>query len=198
MYVTGHVAAINPNGISHKIYPNFTVYYIYQSFTSPFSSALTFLLMDTLTLHHIIRFYSYLALWHKGSTSPSFIWSIHSAFFPFHDKKYRCFYICILFIKFLADTYKCPILGPLVTLFRISADVSSGFQCWSGLCLIHASRGECNVHSLRSNSGATPTNLSMASITAGHFRHTLAEVKIALDCNGQSPAQKTNALPLYI
>ena len=37
---------------------------------------------------------------------------------------------------FLADTYTCPILGPLVPLFWLSGDVSSGFQSQSGFCLI--------------------------------------------------------------
>ena len=37
--------------------------------------------------------------------------------------------------KFLADT--CPFLGPLVPLFWISGDVSSGFQSQSGFCLIN-------------------------------------------------------------
>ena len=31
-------------------------------------------------------------------------------------------------IFFLSDTFTCPILGPLVPLFWISGDVSSGFQ----------------------------------------------------------------------
>ena len=42
----------------------------------------------------------------------------------------------ILFF-FLSDTFTCPILGPLVPLFWISGDVSSGFQSQSGFCLIH-------------------------------------------------------------
>ena len=40
------------------------------------------------------------------------------------------------FLKFLSDTYTCPFLGPLVPLFWISGDVSSGFQSQSGFCLI--------------------------------------------------------------
>ena len=43
---------------------------------------------------------------------------------------------------------------PLVPLFWISGDVSSGFQSQSGLSYLHHG-GECNVHSLRSTSGAT-------------------------------------------
>ena len=39
-------------------------------------------------------------------------------------------------------------LGPLVPLFWISGDVSSGFQSQSGFCLIHYfCGGKCNVHS---------------------------------------------------
>ena len=55
------------------------------------------------------------------------------------------------FLKFLADT--CPFLGPLVPLFWISGDVSSGFQS-SGLPYSHC-RGERKVRSPRSTSGAT-------------------------------------------
>ena len=36
------------------------------------------------------------------------------------------------FKVFLSDTFTCPILGPLVPLFWISGDVSSGFQSQSG------------------------------------------------------------------
>ena len=43
--------------------------------------------------------------------------------------------ICI--ISFLSDTFTCPILGQLVSLFWISGDVPSGFQGQSGFCLIH-------------------------------------------------------------
>ena len=57
----------------------------------------------------------------------------------------------LFFLKFLADT--CPFLGPLVLLFWISGDVSSGFQSQSGFCLIrYFCRGECNVRSPRSTS----------------------------------------------
>ena len=59
----------------------------------------------------------------------------------------------LFFLKFLADT--CPFLGPLVPLFWISGDVSSGFQSQSGFCLIrYFCGGECNVHSPRFTSGA--------------------------------------------
>ena len=51
-------------------------------------------------------------------------------------------------------------LGPLVPLFWIYGDVSSGFQSQSGFCLIrYFCGGECNVHSPRFTSGATlPTS----------------------------------------
>ena len=55
------------------------------------------------------------------------------------------------FKVFLLDTFTCPILGPLVPLFWISGDVSSGFQSQS----YQHCRGKCNVHFLRSTSGAT-------------------------------------------
>ena len=58
------------------------------------------------------------------------------------------------FLIFLADTYTCPILGPLIPLFWISGDVSSGFQSQNGLPYSHCG-GERNVRSLRSTSGAT-------------------------------------------
>ena len=58
--------------------------------------------------------------------------------------------------KFLADT--CPFLGPLLPLFWISGDVSSGFQSQSGLPYSHC-RGERNVRSPRSTSGATLADL---------------------------------------
>ena len=46
-------------------------------------------------------------------------------------------FIYFFFFKvFLSDTFTCPILGPLVPLFWISGDVSSGFQSQSGFCLI--------------------------------------------------------------
>ena len=60
-----------------------------------------------------------------------------------------------LFLKiFLADTYTYSIWGPLIPLFWISGNVSSGFQSQSGLPYLHWG-GKRNVHSLRSNSGAT-------------------------------------------
>ena len=80
--------------------------------------------------------------------------------------------ICYTFFKFVADT--CPFWGPLVPLFWISGDISSRFQSQSGFCLIpFFVKGKYNValHSLRSTSDATPANLLMPGIAAGHFPH---------------------------
>ena len=97
--------------------------------------------------------------------------------------------------KFLADI--CPFLGPLVPLFLISGDVSSGFQSQSGFCLIrYFCRGECNVHSPRFTSGATLANLLAAGAQPVTSPHACADVGIGSDSNVQSHGQKTNALPL--
>ena len=99
------------------------------------------------------------------------------------------------FFKFLADT--CPFLGPLVPLFWISGDVSSGFQSQSGFCLIrYFCRGECNVHSSRFTSGATLANLLAAGAQPVTSPHACAEVGLGSDSNVQLHEQKTNALPL--
>ena len=69
----------------------------------------------------------------------------------------------------LVGTLTCPILVPLVPLFWISSDVSSRFQSQSWFCLIHFCGGECNIHSLRSTSGATPADLLTAGMATSHF-----------------------------
>ena len=74
-----------------------------------------------------------------------------------------------LHMIFLAGTYTCPILGPLVPLFCISGDVFSGFQSQSGFYLIRFCGGKCNVHFLRFTSGSTPADLLVAGIAASHF-----------------------------
>ena len=100
-----------------------------------------------------------------------------------------------LFFKFLADT--CPFLGPLVPLFWISGDVSSGFQSQSGYCLIrYFCGGECNVHSPRFTSGATLADLLAAGTQPVTSPHACAEVGLGSDSNVQPQEQKTNALPL--
>ena len=79
------------------------------------------------------------------------------------------------FFKFLADT--CPFLGPLVPLFWISGDVSSGFQSQSGFCLLcYFCGGECNVHSPRFTSGATVADLLAAGAQPVTSPHACAEV----------------------
>ena len=91
----------------------------------------------------------------------------------------------------MADT--CHFGGPLVPLFWIFGGIFSGFQNQSGFCLIYFfGRGECNIHSPRSTSGATHAKLFEASqlVTSPHAS---AEVGFGSDSNGQSPTQKTNA-----
>ena len=75
-------------------------------------------------------------------------------------------------------------LGALVPLFWISGDILSGFQSQSGFCLICFCKGKCNECSLRSTSGATPTDLLTVVITASHPPHGPAEVGIGSDSNG--------------
>ena len=114
-----------------------------------------------------------------------------------HKSLISCFFcfFCCFFLKFLADT--CPFLGPLVPLFWISGDVSSGFQSQSGFCLIrYFCGGECNVHSPRFTSGATLANLLAAGAQPVTSPHACAEVGLGSVSNVQSHEQKTNALPL--
>ena len=73
------------------------------------------------------------------------------------------------FTVFFGGHIHVSYFGPLVPLFWISGDISSGFQSQSGFCFICFCRSKCNVHSLRSTSGAKPTNLLIASMAAGHF-----------------------------
>ena len=99
------------------------------------------------------------------------------------------------FQSFLVDT--CPFLGPLVPLFWISGDISSGFQSQSGFCLIrYFCGGECNVHSPRFTSGATLADLLAAGAQLVTSPHICAEVGLGSDSNMQPHEQKTNALPL--
>ena len=81
----------------------------------------------------------------------------------------------VLLFFFLAD--KCPFLGPLVPLFWTSSDVSSGFQSQSGLPYSHC-RGERNIHSPRSTSGATLADLLAAGTQPVLSPHTVAEVRL--------------------
>ena len=97
------------------------------------------------------------------------------------------------FKRFLVDT--CSSLGPLVPLFWISGDVSSGFQSQSAFWVIcfFFCRGKCNIDSLRSISGATHFNLLGAGMQLVTSLNACAEVGVGSDSNGQSPGQKTNA-----
>ena len=79
------------------------------------------------------------------------------------------------FFKFLADT--CPFLVPLVPLFWISGDISSGFQSQSGLPYLHCG-GERNVYSPRSTSGATLADLLAVGMQPVLSPHTVAEVRL--------------------
>ena len=63
------------------------------------------------------------------------------------------------FLKFLVDT--CPFMGPLIPLFWTSGDIFSE--------LFALGRGIRDLRSLRFTSGATPTDLWMASMVAGPF-----------------------------
>ena len=55
--------------------------------------------------------------------------------------------------------------------------MSSGFQSLSGLPYLHC-RGECNVHSPRSTSGATLADLLAAGAQPVLSPHTVAEVRL--------------------
>ena len=70
--------------------------------------------------------------------------------------KLRLIYKYLSLKFFLSDTFTCPILRPLIPLFWISGDVSSGFQSQSGFCLIRiAEANVMYIHSPRSTCGAT-------------------------------------------
>ena len=95
------------------------------------------------------------------------------------------YFVCLFFEIFGGHI---SFLGPLAPLFWISCDVSSGFQRQSGFCLIHVfCGGECNVHSLRSTSGATHANLLAASAQPVISFHACAEVGLGSDSKVQSP-----------
>ena len=94
----------------------------------------------------------------------------------------------VFFSQFLADT--CPFLeGHWYSCFGFL-----GFKARVGSALFAFCGGECNVHSLRSTSGATCANLLAASVQPVSFPHACSEVGLGSDSNGQSPGQKTNAL----
>ena len=98
------------------------------------------------------------------------------------------------FFKKVFGGHKCPFLGPVISLFWFSGDVSSGVQSQRGFYLIH--KGECNVHSPRFTSGATLADLLAAGAQPVTSPHACAEVGLDSDSNVQPHEQKTNALPL--
>ena len=71
-----------------------------------------------------------------------------------------------------------------------------GFKARVGSALFTFCGDECNVHSLRSTSGATHTNFLAAGAQLVTSPHACAEVGLGSDSNGESPRQKTNVLPL--
>ena len=90
---------------------------------------------------------------------------------------YYFFFFKLFFKCFFGGGHMCPILGPLVPLFCISSDVSSGFQSQSGLPYSHCG-GEHNVCFLRSTSGSTHASLLAASLPPVRSSHTVAEVRL--------------------
>ena len=86
-------------------------------------------------------------------------------------------HIIFFFLSFFGG-HMCPILGPLVPLFWISGNVSSGFQSQSGLPYLHC-RGKRNACSLRSASGATCADLLAAGLPPVLSPHTVEEVRLS-------------------
>ena len=77
-----------------------------------------------------------------------------SHFFP---KRALFFFFFIVF-----GGHTCPFLGPLVPLFWISGDISSGFQSQSGLPYSHCG-GERNIRSPTAQKGLS-TNEKVAGV----------------------------------
>ena len=65
-----------------------------------------------------------------------------------------------------------------------------GFKARVGSALFTFRRGKCNVHSLRSTSGATNADLLAASMQPVTSPHACAEVGLGSDSNDQSSRQK--------
>ena len=100
-----------------------------------------------------------------------------------------CSYL-FFFFKTFWQTHVLFLGGPLVPLFWISGDVSSGFQ--SGFCLIcYFCGGECNVHSPRFTTGATLADLLAAGVQPVTSPHACAEVGLGSDSNVQPHKQFT-------
>ena len=118
----------------------------------------------------------------------SALYSIPNMFFLV---RYIYIYIYIFFFKVFGG-HMSFFLGPLVPLFWISGDVSSGFQSQSGFCLIRYffCGGECNVHSPRFTSGATLANLLVAGTQPVTSPHACAKVGLVSVSNVRSHEQK--------
>ena len=69
-------------------------------------------------------------------------------------------------------------MGPLISLFWTSGDVSSGFQSPSGQPIWHLPE-TCMVYFLSFTSGVTPLLVHTASIVAGHFPHMCVSAVVA-------------------
>ena len=88
----------------------------------------------------------------------------------------------INFLKMLLkDIYTCRILGPLVPIFGISGDISSGLKSQSGLCLVNIYKAEIPeiLRSLRSLLLHLSKWLLVASL------HASTEVGVGSGSNGQ-------------
>ena len=94
----------------------------------------------------------------------------------------------------MADT--CPFWGYWYPCFGFLVTSPLGFKAKVGSALFAFCGGECNVHSPRSTSSATLADLLAAGAQPVTSPHACAEVGLGSDSNGQSPGQKTNALPL--
>ena len=86
------------------------------------------------------------------------LWSLSMSYFARKSGKNFFFKVFHGHMSFLGET-GTPVLDFWLCLLWVSKPYS------------HFCRGKCNVHSLRSTSGATHANLLAASITASHF-HT--------------------------
>ena len=116
---------------------------------------------------------------------------------PYEDGHRTQRLILFDFLKVLACT--CPFCWPLVSMFWISGDISSGFQSQSGFCLI-CFFAEANVMYIPQ---ASPLVLHMLTswwpaVQPVTSSYASAEVGLGSDSNGPSPRQKTNALPLCL
>ena len=69
-------------------------------------------------------------------------------------------------------------MGPLISLFWISGDVSSGFQSQSRQPYSYFGRGVPDICSLRFTSGATPLPGYIASIAVSRLPHMCVSTEV--------------------